>query len=293
MNYTLENEYLCAEFAEKGAELISLRGKATGTEYVWVADPKYWAEHAPIMFPICGRLFEGKYTYKGKTYEMKLHGFVRYEQFKMVEKTENSITFEYVSNDMTRAQYPFEFIFRMTYTLFGNKLENRFTVVNSGKEMLPFSYGGHTGFNVPFAKDEKFEDYYIEFAEPAKVTKWEFSPRYLCTGNEIPVPLENDRALSLHHDLFDNDATFFCHMPKKVSLRSRKNSRFVTVEFPEMLHLGLWHMPRTDAPYVCLEPWHGIPATDGVTDDFADKPEMIRLAAGDTYTSAFNIIIND
>ncbi len=293
MNYTLENEYLRAGFDTKGAELVSLFGKKTGTEYVWYGDPAYWGEHAPIMFPICSRLFEGKYTYGGKTYEMPLHGFVRYEEFQMVEKSENSITFEYLSNEKTRAQYPFEFSFRMTYTLEGNKLENRFTVENRGEEILPFSYGGHTGFNVPFAKGEQFDDYYIEFAEPAKVTKWEFSPRRLYTGNELPVPLENDRVLPLRHELFDSDAIFFCHMPETVSLRSRKNSRSVTVNYPGMPHLGLWHMPKTDAPFVCIEPWHGMPAIDGVIDDFATKPEMIRLDAGKTYTSAFTITVND
>ena len=293
MDYTLENEYLRAGFSDVGAELTSLYAKASGIEYIWTADPNYWAEHAPIMFPICSRLFEGKYTYKGKTYEMSLHGFVRFEPFSMVEKTENSITFEYRANDKTRAQYPFEFIFRMTYTLCGNRLENRFTVVNNGEEMLPFSFGGHTGFNVPLLQGERFEDYYIEFAEPAKVTKWEFSPRKICTGKEIPVPLENDRVFSLDYDTFSKDAVFFCHMPKKVFLRSRKNPHFVAVEYPDMHHLGIWTLPLANAPFLCIEPWHGVPAIDGVTDDFATKPEMIHLAAGDTYTSAFDIVIND
>ena len=61
MIYTLSNDKIIASFDTLGAELISVKS-IDGCEYIWQADPTYWAEHSPIMFPICGRLPNGRYT---------------------------------------------------------------------------------------------------------------------------------------------------------------------------------------------------------------------------------------
>ena len=77
MNYIIENEALRVEIADRGAEIMSIVGKKTGFEYLWQGDATYWASRATVLFPICGRLTDGKYTYKGKEYEMVLHGFAK------------------------------------------------------------------------------------------------------------------------------------------------------------------------------------------------------------------------
>ena len=52
----LENEGFRVEINSFGAELTSFRSKTTGTEYVWGGDPAAWKRHAPVLFPIVGRL---------------------------------------------------------------------------------------------------------------------------------------------------------------------------------------------------------------------------------------------
>ena len=52
----LENESFRVEINPFGAELSSFRSKKTGTEYVWGGDPAAWKRHAPVLFPIVGRL---------------------------------------------------------------------------------------------------------------------------------------------------------------------------------------------------------------------------------------------
>ena len=71
MNHVIENEALRVTVSSMGAEMISAVDKKDGTEYVWQGDATYWTGHAYNLFPICGRLTEGKYTYKGNTYEIK------------------------------------------------------------------------------------------------------------------------------------------------------------------------------------------------------------------------------
>ena len=83
MEYVLQNASITAKVESYGAELRSVvKG---GCEYLWQGDPAYWAGQAPILFPICGRLVEGKYTFEGKTYEMTLHGFARKTAYTLAE----------------------------------------------------------------------------------------------------------------------------------------------------------------------------------------------------------------
>ena len=76
MNYTLKNDLLTITISDLGGELQSVKGN--GCEYLWQGDPSYWTGRAPLLFPICGRFFDGRYTYAGKTYEMGTHGFLRH-----------------------------------------------------------------------------------------------------------------------------------------------------------------------------------------------------------------------
>ena len=47
----LENERLCVEITELGAEILRVYDKKYGREVVWEADPAYWKRHAPVLFP--------------------------------------------------------------------------------------------------------------------------------------------------------------------------------------------------------------------------------------------------
>ena len=57
MNYTIENEFLKVDIADRGAEMMSLVGKKTGFEYLWQGDATYWASRASVLFVITVLLF--------------------------------------------------------------------------------------------------------------------------------------------------------------------------------------------------------------------------------------------
>ena len=284
MIHTIENEILSVSAAEKGGELASIRRKDTGIEYLWQGDPAYWTGRAYNLFPICGRLTEGRYTWQGKSYTMGSHGFVRNSPMTLVEHTKDSMTFRLTDSEATMAEYPFPFVLDVTYTLVENKLIHRFTVTNTGSEELVFTLGGHPGFNVPLGENVPFEDWYLEFDEACKPEYIVFSPACLCDGY-APYPLKDDRVMPLRHDLFDNDAIFLRNTAKGVTLKSDRSAHGVHVAYPDMTHVGVWHKPKTDAPYVCIEPWYGVPSDDGVVDDFATKRGMLRLAPGAVYST--------
>lgn len=73
----IENECLKVRIKNFGAEIISVTDKE-GREYMWSGDKSVWGYHAPIVFPICGALKDGRYTLSGKSYELGKHGFARF-----------------------------------------------------------------------------------------------------------------------------------------------------------------------------------------------------------------------
>ena len=292
MTHILENEQLRIEIDELGAQLMSIRERSTDTEYLWQGDPTYWNSRATLLFPICGRLTEGRYTYKGNSYDMLLHGFIRHAQLTVSAKTENSISFTYTDNEQTLAQYPFSFRYTVTYTLRGNTVDHTFLVENTGNDTLPFGLGGHPGFNVPLEAGTEFTDYYVEFSKAAPARKLIMSETCFVTGTTEPFPLEDGKIYRLHHDMFDHDAIFLCDMAKSVTLKSDKTTKAVTLTYDDMPYLGLWHKPKTEAPYLCIEPWNSLPSDDGVVDDMATKKYMTRLAPGQTATYSFGITIH-
>lgn len=55
------------------------------------------------------------------------------------------------------------------------------------------------------------------------------------------------------------------------------------VSYPQMNFLGIWHMPFTDAPYVCIEPWSALPSRKGRIEDLSEQPNLVHLPAGERY----------
>ena len=61
MEYILENEQLKVTVSDAGAEIRSIVGKKTGTEYLWQGDPTYWAGRAPgTLKPGCPPMAKGR-----------------------------------------------------------------------------------------------------------------------------------------------------------------------------------------------------------------------------------------
>ena len=291
MIYTIENAKIKVSASTKGAELVSLILKKTGTEYLWQADPTYWTGHAYNLFPICGRLWDGKYTYQGNTYSMNLHGFARKTEYELAEQTDTSLTFRLVDTDVSYAQYPFHFCLLLTYTLDGASVKTSFHIENTDTKELIYAVGGHPGFNVPLAEGESFEDYTISFTEKCEPKQLCMSDTCYFLGETKPFKVRCGKSFKLEHSLFDNDAVFLTDVAHEVTLKSGVSKHFVKVTYPEMNYVGFWHAPKTEAPYVCIEPWISVPADDGKVDDFETKREMLRLAPGAARDIEFTISI--
>ena len=290
MLYTVQNEKISFTVSSLGAEMMSLQG-ADGTQYLWQGDPAYWADRAPNLFPFIGRLTNNSYKYMGKTYPLNIHGFARTSEFTVTEQTGDSITLELTSDEKTLEQYPFAFALQITYRLRGAALDTICKVQNLSDKTMPFGIGGHPGFNVPLAEGEQFTDYELVFDTACQPDRVGFTETVYLSGQDEAYPLENGTTLALDHRLFDEDAVILKNMARGVTLRSRICGKGLHMAYPQLPYLGIWHMPKTDAPYVCIEPWSSLPSRQDVVEEFSCKSDLLQLEAGKTYETMWTITV--
>ena len=290
MIHTIQNKFLTVSAKEAGAELQSILG-ADGTEYLWQGDAKYWSDRALNIFPYVARLNEGEYYLDGKRNKMAIHGIAPYRNFTVVENDGTRMVFELRSDEQTYAEYPRRFVFRIVYALQGKTLTVSFRCENLDEKTMYFGLGGHPGFNVPLERGKEFEDYRLRFSEKCDAYRVGFDASCFVTHADTPFHLEEGTVLSLRHDLFDDDAIVLRDMAREVTLES-DGGHSVTVRYPCMDYLGLWHWPKTDAPYICIEPWCSLPADAGKITVFEEQKDLIRLEPGKTYTNDWTITIS-
>src|SRR5262249_19831936 len=146
-----------------GAELVSLQN-ADGLELLWQAGPA-WRRHAPVLFPIVGRLKGDALQHGGKSYPMTQHGLARDRRFAWEERGANSCTLVLVDGGETRARYPFAFRLAVTYAVGDRHLDVTFEITNTGDEVLPASIGAHPAFNWPLSPGTNKHDYRLTFSD--------------------------------------------------------------------------------------------------------------------------------
>lgn len=289
MDYTISNAYISVTAASQGAELQSILG-ADGTQYLWQGDPAYWAERSPVLFPWIGRLTEGCYRLDGELRRMRIHGIALYERFHCVERTDRRMAFELTDSPDTYESYPRHFSFRVEYALRDNTLEITYRVENRDEKPLYFGVGGHPGFRVPLDPGRAFTDYRLRFTDRTEALRVGFTESCFLNGQDRPYPLEQGTVIPLRHELFDQDAVVLKNMGREVTLEA-DGGHSVTVSYPQMPYLGIWHAPKTDAPYVCVEPWSSLPAWQDQIPVLEEDPNLIRLLPGETYSNLWTVTV--
>jgi galactose mutarotase-like enzyme len=282
----LDNGILEAAIKSHGAELSSL--KKDGTEYMWQADKKIWGRHAPVLFPIVGRVKNNKYRVGQKEYELFQHGFARDMEFELTESGADFAVYRLKSSEDTLLKYPYNFQLDICYTLYGSSITEEYRVKNMYDKPIYFSIGAHPGFNCPLADGETVEDYYLQFEQS------ETGDRYYLENGLIArreAYLENTKVIPLTQQLFADDALIFKNLKSvEVALKSRKSNKFVNVRFAGFPYLGIWSKPG-GAPFVCLEPWCGVTDSIDHSGILSEKEGIYSLEPGQEFRRQFSIEI--
>lgn len=252
---------------------------------LWHADPKFWARHAPVLFPIVGRLKDHKYEFEGKSYSLPQHGFARDSVFHLVQQTSNRLEFSLRSNEKTKENYPFDFEFRTAYQLDGNKLTQTFCVTNLGASEMLFSVGAHPAFAMP----KPFQEYDLSF-EKAELNLKQTTLKEGLLDQQQNLMLENDRILSLNHELFENDALVFEQLNSKSITLNHGKEKMLTMEFEGFPHFGIWTKPG--APFICLEPWLGHADKVDASGKLSEKAGISSLDSGQSKSVGFSMTVH-
>lgn len=292
MLYTLENENLVITASTYGGELHSIREKIDNTEYLWNGDEKFWKYHAPVLFPIVGKVNDGKYKVDGKFFELPQHGLARTKEFTLAEKTEDSITFQLDYSNETLEVYPYKFTLKIKYTLLDDSVITSYTVINKDNRDIFFSIGAHPAFMCPIKSGETIDDYYFEF------NKVENSSKMLLNKDgyllyERAECLEDSSIIPLSFELFKNDALIFNDLKSnRISLKSKNHNKSLTMDFTGFPYMGLW-TKDTGAPFVCIEPWCGHADYYDFQGEFKDKKGINKLEVGKEFNSSYTVIISN
>ena len=276
-----------------GGELISFKLEGIekihqGEEAKDVNGKVYWKRHAPVLFPIVGKLKRNQTIINGRTYEILQHGFARDMVYEPVTKLDNFHSYVLRSNKYTMARFPYDFELYNTYRQEENKLIFIYKVINTGNVNMPFGLGAHPAFKID-EDDLKRGNYYLEFEEEEQRVHFLYLIDGLVGTEYAKNILINGRRINLDEHTFDNDAIIIKGIQnKKISLFNRRTKKkILTMDFTDWPYLGIWSKPG--APFICLEPWMSTADRINSSNIFVKKPDMIMLTPGEEFENKFSV----
>lgn len=269
MTHIIQNNILKAQFSNNGAELISL--KYYDNELIWSAQEP-WKRHAPILFPIVGKLKDDFYYYQNQKYFLPQHGFARDKEWLCTYQNDNTIEFELTDDTDTFKYYPFHFSVIVRYQIIDTSLYIHFCVFNPYHYPLPFSIGYHPAFYLP----DSLNNYTLSFFPSQKEIKRTLLTNGLLSHQKQIITLQNSQ-LTLHSNLFSNDAIVIENTDiSKISMQFK--NFILNLHTGNAKNLGIWTKPNCNN-FICLEPWMGIADVENHNHIIEQKKDIILLPA--------------
>lgn len=286
MNFELKNDKLSISVKKYGAELSSLKSIGSGVEYLWQGNPDIWYGQSPVLFPIVGTLLKNRYYVDGKEYEMFRHGIVRKRDFELKEAGDDYIILTQKYNEETLKVYPYRYVFDIEFRLEGKKLTVTHTVKNEGDSTMYFSIGAHPGFNCEMGDFIEFE-----CVEDEVINEMIDDEAHLLIDKHFPSPIDG-KVLTITEHIFDDDAHVLTNLKsKKCTIKGKNRSGEIEFTFGDAPVLALWAKPG--APYVCIEPWHGINDSQEKKDDFSQKRLIEKINPDEEFNFSWSAEIKE
>ena len=288
MVYALENEHISIKIKQLGAELCSYFDKETKREVIWQADPIFWKRHAPILFPIIGKVNNNKYRIGKDAFNIGQHGFARDQEYKIISESEHSIRLGISSTKKTRSIFPFDFKLEIEFSLKEKELKVLYHVQNTSDNQIYFCLGAHPGFNCPFDENSKFSEYKLKFEKKEKSDRILLSTNGFRTGDRAKSWLTGD-TIQLSEELFKDDALIFDDLKSSfLIIESESVKESIKIVWNNYPHIGIWK-PLNNAPFVCIEPWNGMADQASLDTDFKDKFGVVTLHPNESFECYYSI----
>jgi galactose mutarotase-like enzyme len=180
----------------------------------------------PVLFPSPGKLENDRYP-RGS---MKQHGFARNLGWEGSRSREGAVVTLH-SNELTRAQYPWDFVVTMTFTLSETSL--RIDQHVTGDDGMPFGFGFHPYFAVPVAEKR------VTRIETSATRAFDNVHKQNIDLHGIDLAAGEVDLHLLDHNCTESALMFY----RTIRVRASEDYR----------RWVIWTLP--DKPFVCLEPW--------------------------------------
>ena len=268
----LENDYIKATLNTFGGLIEGLLDKKTGLEHAWKYDSALWPRRTAVCFPFCGKSKDGKYSYKGKEYEIPNHGFARERDFAVLSSTSSHLELEDRFDQATLCQYPFKYSLRIEYTLDGASFEVKYHVTNEGQEPMYYSIGSHYAYQLPLNQTKCA----LWFSKPQhagglSLADGSTEPDILQGRSAVPFPgLIDDNSLILTLKDLDTDWVGVGDLEKVFTKVSGEGFKFVLA----------WAPVGGNNPFVCIEFWDGMADLGIATGKIEEKFAVNKLESG-------------
>lgn len=269
--YTLVNQKVTVTVSEHASEIHSFKDNHTNIEYMWQGDAKYWTGRNPTLFPMVGSTYDKKLHIHGKEYAIGNHGFTRHSDFTCIEHDDDHLVMELKNNEETMKQFPYAFTMHILYTLHENELGIHYEITNDSEEVMPFNFGLHPAFNCPIDPKKTFDEYHLAFNTPEDVALLKGERKQVTS-----IPLERD----------DLKKTIIITDPKSTETCLTDGIHKVTVHYEGYEWLAFW---SPEAPFVCIEPWHGHEDFTEVRVPFEEREGTILLEPHHRWTTDYAI----
>lgn len=282
----IANDALSATIAPLGAEMQTLR-TAAGDDLLWHGDPTWWSGRAPILFPIVGRAPDNRIAVGDHEAEMRQHGFARRATFALADHGPDHCRHVLRDDAETRALYPFAFELAVTHGLEGDTLAVGVEVTNHDDREMPFGFGFHPAFAwpLPGGKGLPHEVHLANGAEPALARLSDG----LLPPDRHASPFDKGR-LVLDPTQFEADAMIFPEGAGDALRYGVPDGPQLAFRFENLPNLALWTIPG--APYLCVEPWHGMAAETGASPQISERPFSLALAPGDSARFGYRVTVD-
>ncbi|HEX4052222.1 MAG TPA: aldose 1-epimerase family protein [Steroidobacteraceae bacterium] len=273
---TLASGSLTAQVDPLGAQLSILRD-ASGRDLLWDGNPAFWTGRSPLLFPIVGALAGGRYRIGEKVYALPRHGFARGRQFEIVSTSPSEAILRLKADDQTLLVYPFQFELQVRYEIADTTLQVTTSVINRGDLPMPASFGYHPAFRwpLPFGRPRAAHTIEFDLDEPAPIRR--LNSAGLVKPEAYPTPI-HARRLVIEDELFLDDAVILDAVRSQAVSYGASSGPRLALRFPDTPYLGLWSKPG--APFICIEPWHGLADPVGFSGELAEKPGIFSVQPG-------------
>jgi len=265
------------EVDKKGAELKSVR--FNGIEKMHDGQ-SFWNRTSPVLFPIVGKLKDGKTIIDGKEYKMGQHGFARDMEFEKISDYEYVLRY----NEETLKMYPYKFELYISYEVGKNKLTTKYKVKNVDDQTIEFGLGAHPAFRCEYASGK----YRLEFEEVEdEVEVYQLEDGLVKDEKENKRKFIRENRIFLEPNTFDNDAIILTNIKSKVIYLKTEVKPILALEFKDFPYLGIWS--KKDAPFVCLEPWFNTADKVSSNGMFEEKDDLIELKPNQEFNAQFTV----